>query len=65
MYSEILLQVDLAHAAERTKKIAQSRPQPFDGVNVNLTYSIAIVISCPDALARGMANRHMFALRPG
>jgi hypothetical protein len=32
---------------------------------VNLTDSVAIVISCPDALARCMANRHMFAPRPG
>ncbi len=65
MYSEILLKVDLVYAAEGTKKIAQSRPQPLDGVNVNLSDSVAIIIARPDTLARCMANRHMVALRPG
>ena len=65
MYGEVLLKVDLVHAAERTKKIADSRPQSFDGVNVNLSDSVAIVIARPFALARCMANRDMVALRPG
>ena len=65
MYSEVLLKVDLVHAAKRTKKIADSRPQSFNGVVVHLTDSVAIVISRPFALARCMAYRDMSALRPG
>ena len=65
MHSEILLKVDLVHAAEGAKKIAESRPQPFVGVDVNLTDSVSIVIACPDTLARRMANGDMLALRLG
>ena len=57
MDREILLKVDFVHASKRTKEIAQSGPQAFVGVDVNLADAVAILVSRPFALARCMADR--------
>ena len=57
MDGEVLLKVDLVRASKRTKEIAQSCPQAFVGVDVNLADAVAIIVSRPFALARCMADR--------
>jgi hypothetical protein len=63
MHSQILLQISLVHTAERTKKVTQSCPQPFEGIVMDLANTIAVLIARPNALARRMANADMDAMR--
>ena len=44
---QIAFQTLLMNTSERAQKVAGCRPQPFDGVDLDLSYAIAILISRP------------------
>ena len=45
--SDIATEEMLTHTAKQAEEGSQSRPQPFNGVGVNLTHAIAIIITRP------------------
>jgi len=59
-HGQIVLQTLLVNAAKRAQKVAGRRPQSFDGVDMDLAHSIAIVIPRPLFLA--VTNRAVGAL---
>ena len=50
-HRQIVFQTLLVNAAKRPQKVAGRRPQSFDGVDMNLSHAISIVISRPLFLA--------------
>src|SRR5574341_2558629 len=50
-HRQIVFQTLLVDTSKRAQKVADRRPQSFDCVDMDLSHSIAIVISCPLFLA--------------
>ena len=59
MNGNVLLKIDLIHSTKGAKKITQSRPKAFDGIDMNFAYAVSVGISCPNTLAWRMTDRHM------
>lgn len=60
MNSDITTQKMLADATKRSQEIAETRPQPFNGVGMDFANTVAIIIACP--LIFAMTNRRTGAL---
>src|SRR5437868_502071 len=44
---DIAAKIVLMNATERTQESAQARPQAFEGVGMNFSDAIAVIIACP------------------
>jgi hypothetical protein len=65
MNRNVLLQVHLVHAPERAEEIAEPRPEPLDGVVMNLADAVTVIVTRPLAFARCMAYGDVDALGLG
>jgi hypothetical protein len=62
-YGAVLIQEPLTHASEGAQEVSHARPDSFDRIGMDFADTIAVIITRPFTVSRGMANSLMASAR--